>query len=508
MHIPINGKLCLVCKTFFLTLLTLFFINTESRSRSRAPVQQPIPPAQPIRPIEPVQIAQPQPARAAAPSKYTRNESKQAEPEILNIDKHVQIVTSQQSCDPKRWSDDKEDACECCLSYGEGRFGEEETGDQVIDYCINKAKQCTPASIHNIKKKYNASNMNSDDFLNKLYGNTNVVHKMKFDLKLLGPKGTLTDSLLSSILAQAYKEGKLINAAFSKKECLKTKSLGAGSGYNTVQLFLVTSTCVTPTKNYLYIVKESKKGLEESTNLKKIEVYPGMEDMIAPKVLKGFPTISLPFFYFSYHPHKSHTHYIATMPAADGMVLCELIAEFRKNQTPANADRLKRAYRILGQELSNFHKRFMQPIAGRKLGITVAHGDLHCHNIFYDEKVGHFTFIDNETMVKSFGKLKKPVIDFVRLFFPHFSTDKTRYEFKELIGGIKPGTFLNITLKPFIDGYLSTYNENEKRQLLQDLKDIFTDKIEAHPLHFDAKYMQEIKDQYIIPIFDQIEKTL
>ncbi|HLC06874.1 MAG TPA: hypothetical protein VJJ26_01675 [Candidatus Babeliales bacterium] len=489
-------------KKFFLILLPLFFINIESRQDGPI-VAKPIQPQTAVVPA-PAQ----QPAIIPAPEKHKRNESKNGDPEILNIDKRVKVVTSQQNCDLKQWNNDQDDACECCLSYGEGRFGKDETGDQVINHCINEAKQCNASSIANIKKKYNASNMTSDDFLDKLYGTTTVVHKMKFDFKLLGPKGTLTDSLLSSILAQAYAEEKLKDKAFSKKECLNVKTLGAGSGYNTVQLFLVTSTCVTPSKNYLYIVKESKKGLEESTNLKKIEVYPGMESIIAPKVQKGFPTISLPFFYFSYHPHKQNIHYIATMPAADGMVLCELITEFSKKQTPQNAARLKKAYRILGQELSNFHKRFMKPAPGRKLGNTVAHGDLHCHNIFYDEKMGHFTFIDNETMVRSFGNLKKPVIDFVRLFFPHFSTDKTRYEFKELIADIKPGTFLNITLKPFLDGYLSTYSNDEKKQLLKDLKEIFTDKIEAHPLHFNQKSMQALKDEHIIRIFNEIEKTL
>jgi hypothetical protein len=162
----------------------------------------------------------------------------------------------------------------------------------------------------------------------------------------------------------------------------------------------------------------------------------------------------------------------------------------------------------MGQELSNFHKKFMKPVPGKKLGKTVAHGDLHVHNIFYDEKTRHFTFIDNETMVRSFEKPKIPKIDFMRLIFPPFSSNDTIYQFKEIIKGVKPGTYLNLTLKPFINGYLSVYHPQERKQLLQDLREIFTTDIKAKPLNFDPQYINQIIKDYINPIFNEIEKSL
>jgi hypothetical protein len=502
----INPRQYCSYKRFSLILLALFFVTIESKQRNAAAS---LTPTQPV-PAKNTPVTAPK-----APTKLVQKTNKPAtstksvisDPEILNINKSVKIIDNQSGCASNKWNNSPDDACQCCLTYGEGRFGEEQSADQIIDYCVNHSKQCNSNSLTNLKQKYNAQNISSDDFLDKLYETTTVVHKMTFDHKLLGPKGMLTEKLLSEVLEQAHKEGLLKNKGFSNKKCLQIKSLGAGSGYNTAQLFLVTSTCVQSQK-LLFIVKESKKGLDESTNLKKIEVYPGMQDITAPHVKKDFPTISLPFFYFSYHPHHQNVHYIATMPAAEGMVLCELLTDFRNSQTTANAERIKKAYYILGKELSNFHKRFMKPIAGKKLGITIAHGDLHCHNIFYDEKQGHFTFIDNETMVNSFGKLKTPKIDFIRLIFPPFSTDATRYEFKEMIKGVKPETYLNLTLKPFIKGYISAYEPQERKQLLADLRAIFTSDIKAAPLHFDAKNMQEIITQYINPIFDEIEKTL
>jgi hypothetical protein len=434
-------------------------------------------------------------------SGHTKND-----PEVLDINKSVKIVNSQHDCNINKWDNNPDEACQCCLTYGEGRFGEEQTADQIIDYCTNTSKQCSPTSIANIRTKYNAQNMSSEDFLYNLYNQTTVVHKMNIHPSLLKSNGNLTENGLASILAQAYGEGKLKNKNFNKKECLKVESLGSGSGYNTVQLFLVSSTCTPSLQPLLYIVKESKKGLTESTNLKQVEEYPGMKDLIAPNVVKDFPTIALPFFYFSYHPHHQNIHYIATMPAAKGSVLFDLLNEFRDDQSQKNADRIKKAYHILGKELGNFHKRFMQPIPGKKLGKTVAHGDLHVHNIFYDGE--HFTFIDDETMIRSFKKLKVPKIDFMRLIFPPFSSNDTIYQFKEIIKGVKPGTYLNLTLTPLIKAYISVFPAQDRKQLLHDLREIFTTDIKADPLNFDPDYIKEIVTKYINPIFDNIEKTL
>ncbi|HLJ30957.1 MAG TPA: hypothetical protein VKU36_00835 [Candidatus Babeliales bacterium] len=431
-----------------------------------------------------------------------------ADPEILDIDKSVKIINNSHDCNADKWDNNPNKACECCLSYAKGHFGTKHSADEIIGNCIH-SKQCNPTSITNIKNKYNAQNISSEDFLDKIYQNTTVIHKITVDASLLKSDGTITEEGLSSILAQAYNEGKLQNKDFNNKKCLKAKSLGAGSGYNTVQLFLVTSSCTPSSQPLLYIIKESKKGLTESTNLKKVEEFPGIKELLAPNIVPGFPTISLPFFYFSYHPYHQKVHYIAAMPAAEGMVLYDLLKEFQADQSQKNADRIKKAYYILGKELGNFHKKFMQPATTEKvLNPTVAHGDFHPHNIFYDEKTGHFTFIDDETIVRYLKNPQIPTIDFIRLIFLPFSTDNTRYEFKELLTGVNPQTYLNLVLTPFLKGYISVYAPEKRKQLLLDLKEIFTGKIDAHPLHFDQQNLNDITKKYIIPIFNQIEKTV
>ena len=111
-------------------------------------------------------------------------------------------------------------------------------------------------------------------------------------------------------------------------------------------------------------------------------------------------------------------------------------------------------------------------------------------------------------MVRCFNQLKVPKIDFMRLIFPPFSSNDTIYQFKEIIKGVKPGTYLNITLTPFIKGYISVFPAQDRKQLLHDLKEIFTTNIKADPLNFDPGYIKEIVTKHINPIFDNIEKTL
>src|SRR5690606_13564104 len=155
------------------------------------------------------------------------------------------------------------------------------------------------------------------------------------------------------------------------------------------------------------------------------ETFPGMKELLAPKIPpKGLPSIALPIAYFSYSAASNYgeqMHYIATMPAAKGKVLCELVASFRDNQSPQNTEKIKRAYRILGTELANFHKRFSKPLKGTAVGKTIPHGDFHCFNVFYDEIGGHFTLIDNETMSLSLKNLQSPDDDILKPFLGLFS---------------------------------------------------------------------------------------
>lgn len=326
---------------------------------------------------------------------------------------------------------------------------------------------------------------------------TDIAPKIMFDKSLLTSEGNLTEESLPKFLAEAYREKKLKDDAFSKEACLKAKNIATEGGLQTLQLFLVTSTCH-PKEASMYIIKEPSSGKIEAINLKEIEKFPGMKELIAPNVVKGLPSIALPFANFSYANGK--THYIAAMPAAKGKILANFITEFRVNQSPQNRERMSRAYRILGREISAFHKRFMKPVEGRILGNTVVHGDFHIFNIFYDEISGHFTLIDNESMAYSLHDLANPSVDLKQLFFVPFTLNFPK--FRDVIKGIDVKTWCSIALKDFLLGYLEPYKPTEHKQLLEEIKPMFDSFSDW--AQFDPQELKILKEQGIKPVFDEL----
>ncbi|HSC24881.1 MAG TPA: hypothetical protein VLB80_01520 [Candidatus Babeliales bacterium] len=346
----------------------------------------------------------------------------------------------------------------------------------------------------------------SSYFSNILGEKLNDIPKITFDQSLLEYDGGFTEQSLPKFLAQAYHEKKLNDENFRNETCLKAKKMNAQGSFNTLQLFLVTATCRSGPAS-MYIVKEAKNGLAEATSLKAIEKYPGMKELLAPKIPpKGLPSIALPLAYFSYSGANGYgVHYIAAMPAAKGKVLCELVNEFRNNQSKQNAERIKRAYKILGTEMANFHKRFMKPIQNAKIGKTIPHGDFHCFNVFYDEIGGHFTFIDNESMAASLKNLITPDDDILKLFLGLFSASEPA-ERKDIIKGVDLKVWHDLAFKNFIEGYLDAYKSTEQQQVLSDLKNMFNSNASFPWLKINSSELQELRLSYINPVFDEIQK--
>lgn len=333
------------------------------------------------------------------------------------------------------------------------------------------------------------------------------IEKVEFNKNLLTPEGKFTETSLPRFLAKAYREKKLLDDTFSKEACLKAKDIGSQGGMQTSQLFLVTSICH-PTQASMYIIKEATSGITELESLREIEQFPGIKALITPKKVEGLPSIALPFAYFSYA--NGGMHYIAAMPAAKGKPLSSIIVEFRDNQSPQNQEKLARAFKILGREISAFHKQFMKKNdTNTILGKTVVHGDFHFFNIFYDEIGGHFTLIDNESMIRSMNNGVSPSVDIMTLFMMPFTTDSGFTHFKDLIKGINIKTWCDIVVKNFVTGYLEPYKPTERKQVLQELKKIFNeDDFSIRWFGFDDQELKNLREKYINPVFDEIQKTV
>jgi hypothetical protein len=312
-----------------------------------------------------------------------------------------------------------------------------------------------------------------------------MVQSISLDPSLLQADGKFTENSLPKFLAQAFNEKKLTDKSFSKQACLKAKSLGDQYGDNTLQLFLVTSTCDTGPAS-MYIVKESRNGVEEAANVQKIENVPGIRDIIAPKVQPGLPTIALPLAYITY-PDKNTLHYIAVMPSAKGKTLGDIIATFNSEPSDYNKERVKRAFHILGSTIANFHKKFSVPTKGKLLGNTIAHGDFHPFNLFFDEIGGHFTFIDNETMEKAIQKRVSPSVDIGKLFFMPESLNGP-YQLFRIFGSIDLPTWITIAVQSFVTGYANAYKNSQQNQVYNELKNMFNQ-------HFDMPVADKTTQQ-------------
>jgi len=424
------------------------------------------------------------------------------EPVVIHIHEVIRAINNEYDCNPSQWKD-REDACQCCLLYAAGT-ADTESADTMVNNCIS-SQHCSKEHIKALKKELQLPESASQkQLLEKLTQRGLAVKKMKLDDSFFGANGTFTDTTLPRFLARAFEEKKITNADFSKEACLKAKNLGTQGGYNTLQLFLVTSTCQ-PKEASMYIIKEARHGLDEAVKLATVGAFEQFKDIIAPKVKAGMPTLALPLAYFSY-PKNNTIHYIAAMPAAKGKDLATLIHKFRQDQTKQNRELLNRAFMILGKETANFHKRFMVPEQGKQLGKTIVHGDFHVFNLFFDEIGGHFTWIDNETIALTLKSRTSPSVDIVKLFFMPFSTNTDFQQFRDLIAGIGLETWFDIALKNFVTGYKDAFEKNNQKKVLQELKKIFNDPFTIQWVDFDKTQLKELREKYINPIFDTLSK--
>lgn len=420
---------------------------------------------------------------------------------VVYIHEAVRTLNKDADCNSALWST-PEDSCACCLMYNKSKRGNKKSADAIIKQCTKTTKQCTENTIAGIKKQYHLpATASSQDLFDKLEDGI-VIKNMTVDKSLLGQNGAFTEISLPKFLAQAYNEKKLNNNDFSKEACLKAKNLGTQGGYNTLQLFLVTSICH-PKEASMYIIKEARSGLEEATKLKTVAKFPKIKELIAPNVVPGLPSIALPLAYFSY-PDTKAVHYLAAMPAAKGKDLATLITQFKNDQSPQNREMLNRAFTIIGKEAANFYKRFMKPVKGKIIGLTVVHGDFHMFNLFLDLIGGHSTWIDDETMEHSLHNLMSPAFDIVKLFFMPFSINSTYQQFRDLIEGIDLKTWHDIAVKNFVIGYKDTYKPAEQQQVLQELKQMFNDKFTIKWVDFEDYQLSDLRKNYINPIFDEL----
>ena len=307
--------------------------------------------------------------------------------------------------------------------------------------------------------------------------------------------GQLTDATIPKFIETAFLNNPKF-PEFKSASCLSATNIRGQGGFFTKQLFSLTSTCAGPSKSY--IIKEPVHGLSESSRLHEIANFPGMNVMIEPNQQEGLPTLAAPVAYLSYEA-MGMKHYLVVMPLAAGKMLCDVINDYK---TKPDKPDIARAYRRLGKEMANFQNRFMVNDDPKVLlGKSLQHGDMKCLNIFYDEKTNHFTFIDNEFMQLSLNNRQIRQMDNFRLLFGNLYQGEEPKIARNL-DGIDLKTWYNLTVKSFVEGYVEVFPENQRAQVLEELRNLI-DPNQLPSIAIPA--WLEIKAMYINPIFDELK---
>lgn len=334
-----------------------------------------------------------------------------------------------------------------------------------------------------------------------LINNFNFIKEIDFDKKLLRPDGTLSDTTLPQFLAKAFTEQKL-DKRFSQANCLKVKSLPIVGSFNTKQLFIITSSC-DPTQGALsFIGKEARSGLEEAISLNEIGNFPTLKVLQAPKTPPaGELSLALPIAYLSYYDGDNQQRFLSIMPLARGRVLCDVVKDFRNDQSPQNAERIRKLYKNLGTQLGHFHKRNMKPGTGSPLGQTALHGDLHCLNAFYDEGMGVTTLIDNETIAYFLKNPSRPDDDLLKLFLGLNSTSEPSSR-TDMITGIDLKTWYDLAFDNFVTGYANAF-PGQQKEVYKELKRMFNSDFQPVWMNIPPEKLKTLREKYINPILDK-----
>lgn len=311
----------------------------------------------------------------------------------------------------------------------------------------------------------------------------------------LYPNGLMTEATLPKFFELAFKDNLAQYPQFASANCMSAQNIKQEGGYNTIQLFALTSTCTG--SRQIYIIKEPANGLHESSQLFTLSNYPGLKELIDNKPDSGLPTVTLPVAYLSYAgPAKQH--YLLVMYRALGSSFCNVITDFKTKDIKPDIPRI---YRRLGLEIANFQKRFTKD-KDVLIGKTLRHGDLKCLNIFYDQETNHFSLIDNESMRMSIDNPVLPQEDNFRLLFGNLIASEDYYMKNILLQGIDLAKWYDLTIKNFVDGYLETFPEEKRGQAFIELANMLNP---ASTPDFATTEFMNIK-HLINPIFDQLRQ--
>jgi hypothetical protein len=325
------------------------------------------------------------------------------------------------------------------------------------------------------------------------------IEKIAVTPQQLSNLGDLSEASLPDILEKAFLDKDIDDPSFKSAQCIKARALPVTGSYNTIQLFVIDSTCGKTKRSY--IIKEARLAVDEARSLRSVALFPGISELLTPKKPpQNLLALALPLFYLSYDDQYKNDRTITLMPMAPGRAFCDVVKDYRDDQSPKNALRIKHIYKTLGIQLGNFHKLGMK--AGSTVLTKTVHGDLHCLNVFYNEKANLFTLIDNETIADFIKKPASYSDDILKLFLGLFSTTEPAAR-TDMIRGIDRKRWFSLALGSFVEGYLSVFPRSQQQQVYKDLQAIFNARSNPSWLNIDPEELKQLRSRFINPIFSK-----
>lgn len=321
------------------------------------------------------------------------------------------------------------------------------------------------------------------------------------------------------------------------------KEIKGEGGAQTLQLFLIfkkeagspTKARGEPPKSPVFVLKGLKKAQEEISNIKIIRNSPLKRYIYnrgSSNQPRNIPALALDVSNFSYTDQKNKKHDIALIDCASGRDLRKFILSWTKASSGERVGThrkkivAEKALYRMGQNLALIHREFNQEkntINGKEMikvmGKTFTHGDLHPHNVFYDENQDRMIFIDNESFAISVQKPRDPSIDIMKLYGRLVASNlSSKHQYQQK--GISDDEFCNFIVKPLVCGYIDGYKSQdptrrdpqERKKVIARLNAIITGQgafktyVENRKTIVNPIELQKNRKVCTIPLFQKINQ--
>jgi hypothetical protein len=316
-------------------------------------------------------------------------------------------------------------------------------------------------------------------------------------------------------------------------DCLHVEPL-TERGFFTGQLFGITyrSACLPGVQAGgqddflpLYVLKETKNWGRENDHFKKINNSSlTAEKVVTRELLKNYhksPENDLPRIAFSDATIVLSTskkdRYFSFMQMARGKSIHDYLVGLGvslyldRTDKEKRLEQARRMFRSLGRSSANLHikyqwNRYPRPNNGQLLPTSMAHGDFHASNIFYNAESDEVSFIDIETFAFS---IEEPVVgasDLTDFYWLH--TNKTvaravspqlKVHHEYLIPDQEWHDLWHHLLLGYLEAFDKIKTREERIQLFAELKNQFLNPPRSSHSRWDQRSLKLISFETIFP---------